>query len=225
MIRDYQKIKTLSDFNTLDEPHMVRVESPGSCPLPTQNVLRVLVRPKYGKFVVPPYLVWLVSSLFDLSEYDEKLTGIKDSWCYVTVRRGLCEFGDDSWHFDGASFRTDTIPERNYLWCDHTPTQYRRGSLEFPSDFDPLRHNLHSFADSRVDEKVYDCLKKKWYLFLPFCLHRRNPVMKPKKRTLIRVSFLDVEIRDVNNTINPYLETPAFGRDSVKDFRNKLIEY
>jgi hypothetical protein len=225
--RNYKKLKTMSDFRTLDAPLPVTASQPENPPSGTQMVLRMLVKPKYGAWAIPPELAWLSPIIHELAEVDRKLTGIVESWCYVTVRHGIpCTKTDDEWHFDGASFRVEIIPERNYVWVNHTATEYKTGSLEIPDDFDPCVHDLFSFASAQLAEaevKTTPC--KAWSLLNPFCLHRRSPNTPDESRTFIRIAFTDVEGRDVNNTANPLLPTPAYGRDPVRSFRNKLKKY
>ena len=158
---------------------------------------------------------------------DAEYTGITESNCYITIRHGMpTSKTDDEWHFDGASFRVELIPERNYIWINHTPTEYKTGHLNIPSDFDPCKHNLFLFASAQLEQaeiKTVQC--KQWYLLNPFCLHRRSPNTPAISRTFIRIAFTDVEGRDINNTPNSLLPTPAFGRDPVRSFRDKLMIY
>lgn len=227
MMRDYQRIKSLKDFSTLDAPVEVDIPQPMPCPYEEQKILRMLVRPKYGPFIIPHSLLWLEQTIRQLARYDYHCTGIEQSWCYVTVRHGeITTKTDDEWHFDGASFRTGLIPERNYIWANNTPTEYKLGSLVFPNDFDPNKHNLFSFAEKALaDYPVQRCKALTWYLLNPFCFHRRDPKSPVISRTFLRVSFPDIEGRDVNNTENPLLKTPAWGRDPVREFRDKLTHY
>jgi hypothetical protein len=225
--RNYQKIKTIDDFRELDSPVPINVAWDVTPTESRQMVLRMLVKPKYGDWKIPDELFWLKDTLMKLHQIDTKATGILESNCYVTVRHGIPESQkDDEWHFDGASFRVDTIPERNYILVSHTPTEYKSGKLDIPEDFDPLKHDLFHFAAKQLkDAEITTIECNRWYLLNPFCLHRRNPNTPQIPRTFIRVSFVDIEIRDVNNTQNSLLPTPAFGRDPVHTFRNKLIKY
>lgn len=228
-MRNFQKLKELSDFHTLDAPvEIPSIYLAGPCPYSAQMVLRVLVRPKYQeKFRIPKTLEWLTGCIKALSDQDRAMTGIHDSWCYVTVRSGpLSSKTDDEWHFDGASFRTDIIPERNYIWVDKYPMEYKVGRLQFPADFDPVRHNLFTYAARCLDGTPHQASKPKtWYMLSPFCLHRRAFVPDGSPRTFVRIAFTDVEGRDINNTQNPLLPTNAFGRDPVRTFRDKLADY
>lgn len=227
-MRNFQKIKTIDDYQTLDAPVGVWVNA--ETPYPNSEimmVLRMLVRPKYGSFIIPRELLFLERIIKELSNVDYSITGIKDSWCYVTIRHGIPNtVTDDEWHFDGSSFRTDIIPERNYIWVDHSPTEYKVGKLEIPFNFDPVVHNLFTFAAYQLRNKcVYFAEVKKWHMLSPFVLHRRPSNLAEKCRTFYRICFTDIEGRDINNTPNPLLPTPFFGRDPVKTFRNKLKNY
>lgn len=226
-IRNYHKLKTLSDFAHLDAPIPVPVSIAPVCPWENQMVLRMLVRPRYGEFVISNALKWLEPTIKRLSDHDRAYTGIRESWCYVTVRHGpLKTMTDDQWHFDGASFRVELIPERNYVWANHTGTEFKTGSIDWPSDFDPLRHNLFTYAAKALEsEPVQVTDAQNWYLLNPFCLHRRAPNASFDTRTFVRIAFTEVEGRDVNNTPNPLLYTPTYGRDPVRSFRDKLVDY
>lgn len=187
----------------------------------------MLIRPKYGQFKIPPQLDWLRTTIHKLSVIDQQTTGILQSWCYVTVRRCIADFVTDAeWHYDGASFRTDLIPERNYVWVSHTGTEYKSGAVKFPSDFDPTKNDLFTYAIKYLKETPSKNMEPRmWYRIDPFLLHRRPPITNNQPRTFIRISFPDIEGRDINNTPNPLLATPFHGRDPVKSFRDNLQEY
>lgn len=224
-MRNFQKIKELSDWNTLDAPVKVPELVPFEAPS-DQMILRMLVRTKYGRFEVPQELAYLEPVIYNLAAVDASWTGIRDSWCYVTVRSGIPFPTTDEWHFDGGSLRTELIPERNYVWCDRFPLQYKMGNVNFPEDFDPLKHNMFTFAAKEVeDSPILNVDAEKWYLLSPFCLHRRDPASNGFQRTFIRVSFIDIEVRDVKCTQNPLLPTEAYERNPVKSFRDSLVDY
>lgn len=225
-MRNFKKLKTLGDYSILDAPKAIHI---GNVKLPSfeQSILRMLVRPKYGNWFIPSKLNWLKRNIYNAARFDERMTEIKHSFCYVTVRHGkLFSETDDEWHFDGSSFRTDLIPERNYIWVSDFPTEYKMGRLEFPKDFDPIKHNLFKFADAITNgSKIRATKSKRWYLLTPFCLHRRPKINGDIFRTFIRICFTDIEGRDINNTLNPLLETDAYGRDPVRTFRDRLLDY
>lgn len=226
-MRDYQKLVTLQDFEVLDAPMQLNEHAPRSFPDSNQMILRMLVRPKYGPFAIPDCLTWLAQSIAFMRCHDAAISDITQSWCYVTVRHGpVVSKNDDEWHFDGASFRVESIPDRNYIWSDHSPTEFKTGTVKFPDDFDPLRHNIFPFVAEQVkNEPVQTVEANKWHMLNAFCLHRRPQMESTEMRTFIRISFTETEIRDTNNTPNPLLVTPSYGRDPVKLFRNKLITY
>ena len=227
-MRNFQKIKEIQDYNQLDAPELVSVvNKPDIANHEELMVLRMLVRPKYGKFIIPESLKFLEETILELSAIDVLRTGIEESWCYVTIRHGEVKSEtDDEWHFDGSSFRTDIIPERNYIWVDNNPTEYKEGNLSIPEDFDPINHNLFTFAEHQLkDNEIKTCEVDKWYLLSPFCLHRRPDIADGTKRTFYRICFTDIEGRDINNTPNPLLHTEFYGRNPVQSFRNKLKDY
>jgi hypothetical protein len=227
-LRNFRKLKELSDYKILDVPEKVNLDFPPTIPpVNYLYILRMLVQPKYGEFRIPKELQFLNDLIHTLSFYDIVRTGIRDSWCYVTVRHGkVVSETDDAFHFDGSSFRTDIIPERNYIWANHSPTEYKMGALKFPKNFDPIKHNLFTFAEHQLkNTPIKKCSAGSWYLLSPFCLHRRPNIPKGTYRTFYRICFTDIEGRDINNTANPLLPTPFYGRDPVKTFRNKLINY
>ena len=227
-MRDFQLLKRLQDdFHDLDAPIPCDIRQPTPPQVESQMILRMLVRAKYGEMKIPWKLSWLNDVIHEVSEYDMGLTGIRDSWCYVTVRHGpVVTRTDSQWHFDGASFRTELIPERNYVWVNHTPPQFKTGKLLIFDSFDPLKHDLFRYAEERlVHNPIQEAEAKQWMMMTPFCFHRRNPQVPEGSRTFIRISFPDIEARDINNTHNPLLPTPAYGRDPVKSFRNRLSRY
>jgi hypothetical protein len=231
-MRNFQKIKELSDYEKLDAPlpvHGISDVLDSYLLPPSIMILRMLVHPKYGEWKIPNSLSFLEKHIKQLWEWDAQNTGIYDSWCYVTVRHGeVTSRTDDEWHFDGSSFRTDIIPERNYVWVNHSPTEYKVGELFIPDDLDPIKHNLFTFAAKQLENApVQTTIENQWYLLSPYVLHRRPHVLNPafKSRTFVRVCFTDIEGRDVNNTHNPLLPTPFFGRNPVQSFRNNLKHY
>ena len=224
MKRDFKKLKSLEDYSTLDAPELLwreRINAPDDC-----MILRMLVRPKYGEWYIPKELNWLASTIKALSAIDRARTKIRDSWCYVTVRSGPAEDTADVWHFDGGSLRTELIPERNYVWVSDWGFQYKTGNISFPDNFDPVKHDMFSYVEHELrDSPVMGTQAGYWYLVTPFCFHRRNPESNNKQRVFIRISFVDIEIRDINCTQNPLIKTEAFGRDPVKSFRDNLEAY
>jgi hypothetical protein len=226
-MRNFKKLKSLSDYLILDVPiHGMGAFNSSKIPR-EQQILRMLVKTKYSdEFKIPDELKYLESEILRLWELDKELTGIRNSWCYITVRSGVAEGNSDEFHFDGGSMRVDLIPERNYVWVNKFGIEYKLGSVKYPDDFDPMKHNMFTFAEESVtDRRVWESATNQWILLTPFCLHRRNPESNGHERTFIRVSFVDIEVRDVRCTQNSLLPTEAYGRDPVKTFRDKLTNY
>ena len=190
-----------------------------------QMVLRMLVSPKYqNTFFIPKGLEWIEDEIKEIYELDTSITGIHNKWCYVTIRHGINHEPDNSWHFDGGSLRTELIPERDYVYVNKFGFEFKEGTIVFPKDFDPVKHNMSSAALNNIkDERTVIAKVNTWYLLSPFVFHRASPKGNGEYRTFIRITFTDIEIRDQTCTQNPLLYTEAYGRDSVKMFRNGLI--
>jgi hypothetical protein len=118
------------------------------------------------------------------------------------------------------------LPEQNYLWSNTHPTEYVVKRNVFPNDFNPFEHNIHTFFQARINEKD-EILKfgaKKLYCFDPYVIHRKPTGIENVMRTMVRISFTQIEIADVNNTINPLIKT-EYTRDGIKAFRQHLKNY
>lgn len=197
------------------------------CPYDRQYILRCLVKSSFSEFKIPDFLSWLSEPIKKMYEYQVNVVGVKHLFCYVTVRHGeVTSRRDDEWHVDGFSMSITHIPEQNYIYSDHTPTEYIVKPFVFQDDFDPLAHNIHWFFQDRIskDDEVKVCKPKTFYVFDPYMIHRRPPSIPAGVRTFIRISFTPIEINDRNNTLNPLIPT-NYTRDGLVDFRNKLKWY
>lgn len=198
------------------------------------SILRMMLKPKYGGFKFPSnfstFNERMIEEIYECA-VDQELIDPR-MWCYLTVIHGVSNFDTLSdWHFDGASSRFASVPERNFIYVDAPPehcTEYATGRLDIPEDFDMFKHNLHGHASPQVKSKgmkVQKISPMTWYMIDPFCLHRQPTEAQGKFRTFVRLSFTDVEIRDVNNTVNPRFPTNYYGRDGAKINRNTLTNY
>lgn len=217
----------LSQFSEMNAPLPVWS---GSVALPTgeQKVLRVLVSTPYsGGLRLPADLSWASGLIQEATRYQSDVVGIRHPYTYVTVRHGEVDTTtDDEWHVDGFSTRYTHLPEANYVIVyGNVPTEYAAQAFPFPSDFDPLRHNVQRFFQKRVRAESIRSLEAGTMYFVdPYVVHRRPPgVVGP--RTFIRISFTPIEIPDVNNTANPLLPTPHYVMDGVREFRDCLLDY
>lgn len=209
--------------NKIDELNHIPID----CPHDEQYVLRMLVKKPFVEFQLPKELHWMRSILL-LSNANQLRLGINQPFCYVTVRHGVKQpKTNDVWHVDGFSMNITHLPEQNYIWTNVHPTEYVEKAFDFPMDFDPAKHNIHSFFANKIkDEDIKTCLPNILYGMDPYIIHRR-PVNIPKDtlRTFVRISYTPIEIMDDNNTGNPLLYMPPYHRDGIKDFRNSLIDY
>lgn len=195
-----------------------------STPMRDQHVLRMLIRRPFGRLRLPSGLHWALP-LIGMAESHQ--AGIaRHPFLHLTVRNGVVRSeGDDEWHVDGFSTTYSHLPEQNYVWTDKSPTQYYDRGIDIPDDFDPLRHNLHTFIKSRVDERAVRSMKpRRLYVIDPYVIHRRPPSCDGVWRCFVRLSYTPIEIADVNNTANPLMPT-SYSRDGVAEFRDRLVSY
>ncbi len=116
--------------------------------IPKQHILRLLVKSPYSKGLrLTKDIEWLEGVIHQAAEHQSKKIGITHPYTYITVRSGIVQCTrDGEWHVDGFSTRYTHLPEANYVVVfGDTPTEYAVQSFNFPSDFNPLVHNVHRF--------------------------------------------------------------------------------
>jgi hypothetical protein len=214
----------LKQFNQLNEPFEIGslILTP---PDTRQYVLRMLIKRPFNELSIPEHLIW-VKPLVDLAFANQAKFDVRHPFCYLTVRHGfVTSKTDDVWHVDGFSLQFSHLPEQNYIWASHTPTEYVTKKISFPNDFDSFKHNIHLYFDDVISEQdeIKTIKPKTVYCMDPYVIHRR-PKVQHIERTFIRVSFTPIEISDINNTFNPLMPTNC-NRDGIKEFRNNLIRY
>jgi hypothetical protein len=189
-----------------------------------QYILRMMVKSPWSKGLqIPKELHWL-SHTIARCVYQQNQLCVDHPFVYVTVRSGeVRSVTDDQWHGDGFSMRVPHAPEQNYIWTDVQPTEVLDQRFEFPEDFDPFKHNVHTFFQDRAGEQNIRVLKpKRLYQIDPYIVHRRPPVTAGTQRTFFRISFVPVEIEDDTCTQNPLLPVKHYGRPDIRD---TLISY
>lgn len=189
-----------------------------------QYILRMMVRsPESGTFRIPRELDWLAPTIFKLNRIQQN-SGLNNRFVYVTVRHGLVESKtDDIWHVDGFSMKVVHKPEQNYIWTNHSPTEYSRQAFQIPEDFDPMKHHLHWYFNERVkQETVARISRGSIWLFDPYFIHRRPKPAFGIPRTFWRVSFVPIEIEDGRCTPNPLMPVKQYAGD---DIRHRLVRY
>lgn len=199
-----------------------------SCPFKEQYVLRMMIRKNGGEFFIPNELKWLESLILYTKEKQIQ-DGMPDQpFVYVTVRHAktIMSKTDDIWHVDGFSMRVPHPPEQNYLLVlGESPTQFLKQKIKLPNDFDPFVHNIHLFFNFEAieDKKVVGDIGTLFRID-PYCIHRRPPIEKINNfRTMIRISFIPIEIEDDTCFINPLMpKQKMFNR---KDIRETLKNY
>lgn len=215
----------LRDFNAINIPeHIgeVQLEPPSE----RQYILRMLIKRPFEEMQVPDELKWC-QPMIDMALKAQEERGIRQPFLYLTVRHGVVSTKtDDEWHVDGFSQTITHLPEQNYLWCSHTPTEVALKSIDFPIDFDSSKHNIHDYFANVIDENTFIITvnPKTVYAMDPYVIHRRPKIENNVVRTFVRLSFTPIEIIDVNNTFNPNMPT-NYKRDGRVDFRDKLVSY
>jgi len=191
-------------------------------------VLRMLISSQKTGLQLPGNLFWLRPFVHMCMEEQREL-GIEHPYIYLTVRNGNRIFETvDEWHVDGFAVRYTHLPEQNYIWSNNTPTQFLLKPHNFPGDFNPMRHNVHSFIQEEHNVEEDDVMTGKRdtvYRIDPYVIHRAQASSVGATRCFVRVSFVPIEIQDCNNTPNPALPTIAWSADGVNDFRNQLENY
>lgn len=224
----FNRILNLQRYARINNP--LRVDSITTKPThESQMILRMLVEAPYSRGLqLPDELRWTNSLIEQAKRFQREVIGISHPFIYVTVRHGRAgTVADDEWHVDGFSMRYNHLPEANYLFATgkHT-TEYVRQAFLFPSDFDPIRHNVHRFFQRRIhDGAICQIEPDVLYFMDPYVIHRRPPSSNGTMRTLGRISFTPIEIPDINNTPNPHIETQHYCIDGVKEFRDLLQDY
>lgn len=189
-------------------------------------ILRMLIKRPFNEIRLPSELSWTREFIDTCIKFQEQ-SNIKQPFIYLTVRSGFIEsITDDEWHVDGFSTTITHLPEQNYIWSNNNPTQYIVKGISFPSNFDPLKHNIHKFIQNRItdNDAIQICDSNTIYAIDPYIIHKRPTIKDPIKRCFLRLSFIPIELEDVNNTVNPLIKT-NYTRDGVKAFRDNLIDF
>lgn len=189
-----------------------------------QYILRMLIRRGNGDYCIPKEIEWCRDIIRAADEHQCSI-GIKQAYVYITIRSGVVNsVTDDEWHVDGFSMRITHIPEQNYIWCDRIGTEWLQQSFIIPKGFNPLKHNINNIFQAQAKQECITSTKaNRIYMFDPYVVHRRNPSSTGKQRTMVRVSFLPIELMDDGNTPNPLLPCPIYNINGVEDFRNNLL--
>lgn len=194
-----------------------------------QYILRMLIRRPFQDFKIPSEISWINPLVEAAQNYQQSTVGIIHPYCYITIRSGHVEsVTDDEWHTDGFSLNITHLPEQNYCWSNVFPTEFVTIPIQFPKDFSPFKHNVHQYIQDFLNVRghvINTARDNSLYCFDPYVIHRRPQIPSGIKRAFVRVSFTPIEIVDDNNTQNPLLPVPNYGRDAVKSFRNSLERY
>lgn len=229
LAEDYwERAKQLLDYGRMDG----RVYSPISHGLLHLNVddtpqscLRMPIQYRGGDILLPKEYEW-VRPMVESARAILSLRRLRYNFTYLTVRKYV-DVGQtaEEPHFDGFSMRVSHIPEQNFVWSETKGTEYFVGRYYLPEGFHPMLHNINKCICLPEDEDGgwWEAKPSELIQFDPYVLHKA-PVSDNKNRVFVRVSFVPIEIDDVNNTQNPLLPR-TYTVDGVKSFRNTLLGY
>lgn len=213
---------SLSVYQNADQSVMEMSETTVKPP-DDQYILRMLIKsPETSGFVIPDELEWLRNTILSAETVQNIIR--PRPYVYVTVRCGEVRTKtDDEWHVDGFSMRVTHQPETNYIWSDCYPTEVLNQKFAIPNDFDPMKHNLHSYFQKYAKEENVRVLRAQHVAIIdPYIVHRRPKVPVGVKRKFFRISFIPIEIEDDTCMQNPLLPKKVYNRS---DIRERLIPY
>ena len=190
-----------------------------TCPHNTQAVLRMLVRYRDNELQLPEELEW-VRPLVEATDRVMADNGLTMPFTYVTIRHNFeTDHTDEDWHVDGFSMRVSHIPEQNFLWSNTGGTLFTGSKVLVAPNFNPMKHNINTSVSFIKNSADVSTAPNGVYSFDPYVFHRAPPYMGVG-RTFVRVSYVPIEIDDVNNTPNPLL--PRVVTQKGVEFRNTL---
>lgn len=193
----------------------------GRYPLTPQDdyVLRLPIKAAGSSdILLPKRLEWITPILaLALAYQREHFPDILGRWCYVTVRSGVVQSNrDDELHVDGFQMGTDAvprhIPEQSYLWANVEPAIFSMQAYDLLG-VNPRLHNVHSFFQRVTrDASLMSGVNEGLYVIDPYHVHKRPTLAAGRRRSMVRITFSPVEIKDDTNTHNPFLPLGPYGR-------------
>lgn len=201
----------INNYSVFSEKHYSKVQSPIelerhviNCPYDSMYILRMPI--KYnGCWKIPTELLFLESFIKRCRSYVfDHLNDSVYNYMYLTVRHGpQLDQLTDVWHVDGFQGNPTERhrPEVSFLWTDKSPTEWAIQSFDVPESFDPTKHNFFNIIDPQV-KVIRQTPMGHIIMFNPYMVHRKAKSVGP--RTMIRLTFSPVEIKDPNFTHNPH---------------------
>lgn len=175
-----------------------------ACPHDTQAVLCMLIRYRDNELQLPEELEW-VRPLIEATDKVMADNGLTMPFTYVTIRHNFeTDHTDEDWHVDGFSMRVSHIPEQNFLWSNTGGTLFTGSKVLVAANFNPMKHNINTSVSFIKHSADVSAAPNGVYSFDPYVFHRAPPYTGGG-RTFVRVSYVPIEIDDVNNTPNPLL--------------------
>lgn len=195
-------------------------------PTERQYVLRMLVyRPLLG-WKLPADMEWLRPLLNAATAHQlEQFGPYSNRFIYVTIRHGLVtSVSDDVWHVDGFSLRIPHVPEQNYIWASNDGMEVCTLPIEVPEDFDGMKHNIHQLFQDMIPDDYEPLVMPDNTLVAidTYHIHRRQAQVAGKMRTMVRISFVPIQIETDDCQQNPAFPVEVFNRS---DIRKQLTRY
>lgn len=167
-------------------------------------ILRMPIRYKYV-WSLPVELAFLGDVLHKATSFQQSAFGtFLYPYVYLTIRHGdQKEFGTNVWHNDGfqGNVKARHIGEISYIWTSDGGTEWAEDPVNVPDTFDPAKHNFFSVLEKIDFQQVKRSKPKSLTCFDSYTIHRKNT--NPGKRTMLRITFSNIEIKDSNYTPNP----------------------
>ena len=216
---DWYKAVNLESFNKVNKPQEC-FEHKLDCPYDRQYILRRMIKNIHQDYSIDKDIEWCKPIIDKCIENQQKLN-IRQPFCYITIRHGNTDsVTDDEWHTDGFSQVITHLPEQNYIATSNDCTEYIISPIKIPDDFNALKHNIHWYIQDKIKQInpcIFTAKENTFYLFNPYCVHRRPPISTNKQRTFVRVTFTPIEICDdlCDNSNNRYNRTANNTRDGL----------
>lgn len=200
-----------NSFDVFSEKYYSKIQSPidlgqhvMNCPNDNMYILRMPIKHN-RRWKIPTELLFLKSFIKYCKSYVfDHLNDIKYNYVYLTVRHGpQLDQLTDVWHVDGFQGNPAErhIPEVSFLWVDKSPTEWAIQQFDIPGSFDPTKHNFFNIIDPQV-KIIRQTPMNHIIMFNPYMVHRKAKSVWSK--TMVRLTFSPVEIKDPNFTHNPH---------------------
>lgn len=187
-----------------------------------------------GVFDLPDGLRWATPAIYAVFDH---LHGARcpdlftDWYVYLSVKHGWVDAGQagnrEGWHIDGFGSPGD----KNFIWCDSTPTEYLKGTFVVPSDHKGCLERLAYLAGKvGIQHKprndlaplhiTQGHLETHTLYELGQTVHQPSKALVSGMRTFVKISVSRERYDLVGNARNPLLPSthwPLKAREGVRN--------